>query len=89
MQSVHAECMSLLCYSSGNSSTRESCGSSHLKALRTACMQSGVKSLAHLLSRAGMDNLLGVYEGAAASHERDEAKKLDVIAVRPFPSCTL
>ena len=45
-------------------------------------MQSGVKTLAHLLSRAGMDNLLGVYEGASsASADRDEAKKLDVIAV--------
>lgn len=45
-------------------------------------MQSGVKTLAHLLSRAGMDNLLGVYEGASsASADRDEAKKLDVISV--------
>ncbi len=48
-------------------------------------VQSGVKTLAHLLSRAGMDNLLGVYEGASsASADRDEAKKLDVIAVSPL-----
>lgn len=48
-------------------------------------MQSGVKTLAHLLSRAGLDNLTGVYEGgASASAERDESKKLDVIAVS-FP----
>lgn len=48
-------------------------------------MQSGVKTLGHLLSRAGLDNLTGVYEGgASASAERDEAKKLDVIAVS-FP----
>lgn len=45
-------------------------------------MQSGVKTLAHLLSRAGMDNLLGLYEGGSStSADRDEAKKLDVIAV--------
>ncbi len=61
----------------------------HLNTLRFACMQSGVKSLAHLLSRAGMDNLLGVYESAAASEDRDEAKKLDVIAVRSITSCKL
>ena len=36
-----------------------------------------------------MDNLLGAYEGGAVSDERDEAKKLDVIAVRPSTSCTL
>lgn len=29
-----------------------------------------------------MDNLTGVFEGGSASAERDEAKKLDVIAVR-------
>ena len=51
--------------------------------------QGGVKTLAHLLSRAGMDNLLGVYEGASStSADRDEAKKLDVIAVS-FPMLTL
>ena len=49
-------------------------------------LQTGVKSLAHLLSRAGMDNLLGVYEGSPASPERDEAKKLDVVAVRSLLS---
>ena len=49
-------------------------------------LQTGVKSLAHLLSRAGVDNLLGVYEGSTASSERDEAKKLDVIAVRSLLS---
>ena len=52
------------------------------QSMKLHMMQSGVKTLAHLLSRAGMDNLLGVYEGASSSSaDRDEAKKLDVVAV--------
>lgn len=59
-------------------SLRQPCGM--VPALSTF-VQGGVKSLAHLLSRAGMDNLSGVYEGASESAERDQAQKLDVISV--------
>ena len=56
-----------------------------LSSIKLHMMQSGVKALAHLLSRAGMDNLLGVYEGdPSTSADRDEAKKLDVVAVSVF-----
>lgn len=41
-----------------------------------------MKHIAALLARAGIDELYGIAEGAAASAERDEPKQLDVLAVR-------
>ena len=43
-----------------------------------------MKKVAHLLSRAGIEDLFGEAVGNSASEERDKAKKLDVIAVRPL-----
>lgn len=45
-------------------------------------MQTAVKKIAHLLSRAGIEDLFGEAEAAAGSADRDKAKKLDVVAVR-------
>ncbi len=49
-------------------------------------MQTAVKKIAHLLSRAGIEDLFGEATAAAGSAERDKAKKLDVVAVRPNAS---
>jgi hypothetical protein len=40
-----------------------------------------VKKVASLLSRAGIDDLFGVADAQGQSAERDQAKKLDVVAV--------
>lgn len=53
---------------------------------RIPVLQAAVKHIAASLARAGIDELYGVAEGAAASAERDEPKQLDVLAVRAFPS---
>ena len=50
--------------------------------LAGAHAQAAVKHIAALLARAGIDDLYGAAEGAAASAERDEPKQLDVIAAR-------
>lgn len=44
-------------------------------------MQTAVKKVAHLLSRAGIEDLFGEAEAAAGSADRDKAKKLDIVAV--------
>jgi len=55
--------------------------------LAGAHAQAAVKDIAALLARAGVDELFGAAESAAASAERDEPKQLDVIAARaPEPA---
>ena len=51
-------------------------------------MQVAVKQIAFLLSRAGMDGNLGMHEGSAASADRDEPKKFDVVAVSGHSACS-
>ncbi|BDA42248.1 Fructose-1,6-bisphosphatase, chloroplastic [Coccomyxa sp. Obi] len=45
-----------------------------------AALQTAVKKIAHLLSRAGIEDLFGEAEAAAGSADRDKAKKLDIVA---------
>ncbi len=44
-------------------------------------VQTAVKKVAHLLSRAGIEDLFGEAEAATGSADRDKAKKLDIVAV--------
>ncbi|KAK9901591.1 hypothetical protein WJX75_003787 [Coccomyxa subellipsoidea] len=45
-----------------------------------AALQTAVRKIAHLLSRAGIEDLFGEAEAPAGSADRDKAKKLDIVA---------